>query len=277
MRRPDTKMARVIPTVADAVAASVAVAAQLGLATGDPVVVAEGYSVRVRLDPAPVLSRVVTVGRVLRGAPRPWMEREIAVSEYLAAAGARVAPPWENPGPHEAHGLEVSLWRWHEPVPQPITAETFGHLLKELHDALETYDGQLPPLVGPLTDIASAVQISDDGVLQEAAGRLVPLALSWPRRPIHGDAHTGNILTTAAGPLWMDFEDVCAGPIEWDLASRTLTDEFVDAYPGEVDRERLEDCRDLRNLQVLSGILTDGVQDAGLYNEVCDRLRRRHG
>lgn len=270
-------MTRVIPTVADAVAASVAVAARLGLPTDNPVVVAEGYSVRVRLDPAPVLTRVITVGRVLRGAPRPWMEREIAVSEYLAAAGAPVAPPWEDAGIHEAYGLEVSLWRWLEPVAQPIFAETFGHLLKDLHDTLATYDGQLPPLVGPLTDIAAAVKANDDAVLQEAAERLVPLAETWPRRPIHGDAHTGNILTTASGPLWMDFEDVCTGPIEWDLASRTLTDDFVDAYPGEVDRERLEDCRDLRNLQVLAGILTDGVQDASLYDDVCARLRRQHG
>ena len=200
------------------------------------------------------------------------MEREIAVSEYLAAAGAPVMPPWEDAGPHEAHGLEVSLWRWLEPVPQPIPAETFGHLLKDLHDALDEYDRPLPPLVGPLTDIAAAVQSSDDAVLQE----VVPLALTWPRRPIHGDAHTGNILATASGPLWMDFEDVCAGPVEWDLASRTLTDDFVDAYPSEVDMERLEDCRDLQDLQVLAGILTDGVQDATLYDDVCARLRRRH-
>lgn len=142
---PYTTMTHVIPTVADALAASVALAARLALPTNNPVVVAEGYSVRVRLDPAPVLTRVITVGRVLRGAPRPWMEREIAVSEYLATAGAPVAPPWEDAGLHEAYGLEVSLWRWLEPVPQPIFAETFGHLLKDLHDTLATYTGSCHP------------------------------------------------------------------------------------------------------------------------------------
>jgi|GEM_PF-6915242 len=60
-----------IPTTAEAVAASVAVAERLGLPSDDPVIVAEGYSVRVRLDPAPVLTRVVTLGRLLRGEPRP--------------------------------------------------------------------------------------------------------------------------------------------------------------------------------------------------------------
>lgn len=266
-----------IPTTAEAVAASVAVAAQLGLPTGNPVVVADGYSVRVRLDPSPVLTRVVTAGRLLRGQPRPWMEREIAVSRYLCAAGAPVVPPWPEAGPHEAHGLEVSLWQWLDPVPQTVPAEVYGPLLKDLHDALDGYDAELPVLVGPLTDIAAAVRASDNPVLREAAARLVPLALTWPRRPLHGDAHTGNVLSTAAGPRWMDFEDVCVGPVEWDLASRTLTETVVDAYPGEVDRVRLEDCRDLRHLQILAGLLTDDVQDAALCDEITARLAQRQG
>jgi hypothetical protein len=240
--------------------------------------VAEGYSVRVRLDPAQVLTRVVTVGRTLRGDPLPWMQREIAVSRYLAAAGVPVVPAWRDPGPHYACGLEVSLWEWREPQrhPQPVPPMVFGRLLHELHDALQGYDADLPVLVGPLTDIATAIRLSDDVVLHEAAARLLPLALTWPRRPLHGDAHTGNVLSTRSGLCWIDLEDVCAGPVEWDLASRTLTAEYVDAYPGAVERGRLEDCRDLRSLQVLATILTDDLQDATLYEEICGRLRRRN-
>lgn len=263
-----------IPSTADALAASVAVAAELGLPVDDPVVVAEGYSVRVRLDPAPVLTRVVTVGRVLRGDPLPWMEREVAVCGYLAAVGAPAVVPWANGGPYVARGLEVSLWEWMEPRSGEVPAVAFGPLLKELHDALDGYHAELPVLVGPLTDIAAAMRVSDNRVLHQAAARLAPLALTWPRRPLHGDAHTGNVLNSSAGPRWIDFEDVCAGPVEWDLASRTLTEEFVDAYPGELDRTRLEDCRDLRNLQVLAALLTDDVQDPALYAAVTTRLQR---
>lgn len=265
-----------IPTTADAVAASTAVAAALGLPSEDPVVVAEGYSVRVRLDPAPVLTRVVTVGRTLRGDPLPWMQREIAVSGFLAAAGIPVVPPWSEAGPHHACGLDVSLWRWLEHHAAAVGPEVYGRLLRNLHDALREYDADLPVLVGPLTDISSALRLSDDALLHEAAERLVAIALTWPRRPLHGDAHTGNLLSTSSGQRWIDFEDVCSGPIEWDLASRTLGDEFVDAYPGEVDRERLEDCRDLRSLQILAGKLTDRIQDAPLV-EVVSRLRNRLG
>lgn len=230
---------------------------------------------RVRLDPAPVLTRVVTVGRVLRGEPRPWMEREVAVSRYLADAGAPVVPPWHDPGPHDADGLEVSLWEWCEPSDAHLAPAEFGRLLKDLHDVLDAYEAELPVLVGPLTDIATALRVSDDRVLHETAERLVPLAMSWPRRPLHGDAHTGNVLSTPTGPLWMDFEDVCVGPVEWDLASRTLSTDDVDAYPGTLDRSRLEDCRDLRGLQILASLLTDDIQHPDLYADVTASLARR--
>jgi len=126
-----------------------------------------------------------------------------------------------------------------------------------------------------LTDISSALALSADAVLHAAAGELVPLALSWARRPLHGDAHPGNVLLTADGPRWTDFEDVCLGPVEWDLASMQVTDDAVAAYPGHVDRARLAECRDLRRLQTLAGVLTDDVQDASLYDELVNALRRR--
>lgn len=274
---PVRQTQQVNPTTADAIAASVAVAAALGLPAERPVVVAEGYSVRVRLDPAPVLTRVVTTGTVLRGDPLPWMQREIAVTEFLMSAGAPVVPAWPAAGPHRACGLDVSLWQWVEPEPEPkaLSPQEYGRLLEDLHDALLGYRADLPALVGPLTDITTALRLSDDPLLHETAERLLPLALTWPRRPLHGDAHTGNVLITPTGPRWLDFEDVCAGPVEWDLASRTLTAEHIDAYPGDVDPQRLEDCRDLRNLQVLAALLTDDLQDATLHDAVVARLQQR--
>ena len=264
-----------IPTTAQAVAASVACAKLVGLPTESPEVIAEGYSVRVRLAPAPVVTRVMTVGRITRGDPLPWLTREVAVATYLASAGAPVVGPWSDPGPHDIDGIEVSLWHHVETAPGTLAAERFGPLLAELHGHLEGYDADLPLLVGPLTDIASALTVSDDPVLHSAAARLLPLTATWPSRPLHGDAHTGNVLLTADGPRWIDFEDVCAGPVEWDLASTSLTDAAVDSYPGRIDRARLEQCRDLRRLQILAGILTDDLQDPSLYAELVQRLDHR--
>ena len=274
-----TKAVSGIPSAADAVAATVALGRRLGLPVAQPQIIAEGYSVRVRLSPAPVVSRVVTAGRILRGDPLPcrppWLRREVGVARYLAAQAAAVVAPWEQPGPFLVDGLEVSLWTWVDQQPGTVSARDFAAMLFELHAGLSAYPGALPTLVGPLTDIHSALTRSDDPVLHAAAATLLPLASSWPRRPRHGDAHTGNILLTAGEPLWTDFEDVCVGPLEWDLASSTVTDEAVAAYPGAIDPDRLRDCRDLRRLQTLAGVLTDDVQDGRLYGKLVSALRGR--
>lgn len=264
-----------IPSTADAVSASVACARALGLPADEPEVIAEGYSVRVRLRPAAVITRVVTVGRELRPDPLPWLEREVSVAQFLAASEVPIVAPWEDPGPHVAEGLEVSLWQWAEHDSSEVPAARFGAMLGPLHEALFSYPGDLPTLVGPLTDIATALTISSDLTLHRAAAELVPLALSWPRRPLHGDAHTGNVLMTPSGPLWTDFEDVCVGPVEWDLASMTISDDALAAYPGPIDRTRLTDCRDLRRLQILASLLVGGYDEPSLYETLVAHLGQR--
>lgn len=265
-----------VPSTAEAVSASVACARALDLPAHDPEVIAEGYSVRVRLQPAAVVTRVVTVGRELRPDPLPWLEREVSVAGFLAASGVPVVAPWEDPGPHLADGLEVSLWQWAEHDSNQVSPADFGAMLGELHEALASYPGDLPPLVGPLTDIATALTVSSDATLHRAAAELVPLALSWPRRPLHGDAHTGNVLMTPRGALWTDFEDVCAGPAEWDMASMTITDEALATYPGPIDRDRLADCRDLRRLQILASLLVGGYDEVALYERLVKHLDHRN-
>jgi hypothetical protein len=264
-----------LPSTGQAVAASVACARALGLPADAPEVIAEGFSVRVRLHPAPVVTRVVTVGRQLRPDPLPWLEREVSVARHLVASGVPVVAPWDDAGPHLAEGLEVSLWCWTEHDSHKVSAADFGAMLGPLHDALASYTGELPPLAGPLTDIATALSVSSDPTLHRAAAELVPLALSWPRRPLHGDAHTGNVLMTPGGPLWTDFEDVCVGPVEWDLASMTITDDALGTYPGHLDRSRLADCRDLRRLQVLASLVVGHHDDAALYDMLVTHLDRR--
>lgn len=263
------------PSTAAAVSASVACARALGLPADHPEVIAEGYSVRVRLRPAAVVTRVVTIGRELRPDPWTWLEREVSVAKYLAATGLPVVAPWADAGPYMAEGLEVSLWHWAEHDSTVVSAAQFGAMLGRLHSALDAYPGDLPPLIGPLTDIATALTVSSDSMLHRAAGELVPLALTWPQRPLHGDAHTGNVLMTPGGPVWTDFEDVCVGPLEWDLASMTITDDAVAAYPGPVDRLRLADCRDLRRLQILASLLVGGHEEPALHQELVAHLGRR--
>ena len=43
------------------------------------------------------------------------------------------------------------------------------------------------------------------------------LEFTLPPGPIHGDAHTSNLLTDHGQVVLLDFEAVAAGPWEWDL------------------------------------------------------------
>jgi hypothetical protein len=35
---------------------------------------------------------------------------------------------------------------------------------------------------------------------------------------LHGEPHSGNVLNTRYGPLFIDLETACRGPVEFDLA-----------------------------------------------------------
>jgi aminoglycoside/choline kinase family phosphotransferase len=39
----------------------------------------------------------------------------------------------------------------------------------------------------------------------------------FSRQALHGEPHQGNRLSTPTGVRWIDFEDACDGPREWDL------------------------------------------------------------
>jgi Ser/Thr protein kinase RdoA (MazF antagonist) len=82
----------------------------------------------------------------------------------------------------------------------------------------------------------------DDGVAELAAerDRLAEFILedehATGRQPIHGDASLSALLATTSGPRWNDFEDVCVGGVEWDVAG-VLSDARAahgDAFSAEV-------------------------------------------
>jgi hypothetical protein len=83
---------------------------------------------------------------------RSWFERELAVAGFLANRGDAVVPPADElpPGPHERDGLPVTFWRYVQPDPdrQP-TVEEAGKALRDLHQALREFPGELPPPVRP--------------------------------------------------------------------------------------------------------------------------------
>jgi aminoglycoside phosphotransferase (APT) family kinase protein len=61
-----------------------------------------------------------------------------------------------------------------------------------------------------------------------------------PEQLLHGEPHAGNVLTTKDGPLFIDLETVCRGPVEFDLAH---TPEAVPEHYPNVDQGLLDECR----------------------------------
>ena len=54
--------------------------------------------------------------------------------------------------------------------------------------------------------------------------------------------------------MWIDFEDVCRGPVEWDLA--TMMDPGAVAAHHRPDPEMMAQCTELRALQVALCLVT---------------------
>jgi aminoglycoside phosphotransferase (APT) family kinase protein len=133
-----------------------------------------------------------------------------------------------------------------------------GRSLRELHDYLARYGGELPSFKASL-DLARsaladdhamrALRLPDRSMLRKAFDRLHRRIERhrFLERPLHGEAHAGNLLVTPAGPRWIDFESACMGPLEWDLAF--LPEGAVAAFP-EVDRELLDLLRTMNSARV---------------------------
>jgi hypothetical protein len=203
----------------------------------------------VHLKPAPVVARVMTGTAVLHDDLESWLAREVAVGSFLAPTG-HVVPPTDllPPGPHERDGLWMTFWTF---VPHDAQAPTdpreLGRSLRALHEALAGYPGELPPLSGIRDWLARLVT---DPELRRQLEALTPTVFESPSpvQALHGDVSIGNLLRTDGGLLWNDLEDVCAGPVAWDVAGLVssaqarghgaeLTDAILAAYGDVGDLE----------------------------------------
>jgi aminoglycoside phosphotransferase (APT) family kinase protein len=134
-----------------------------------------------------------------------------------------------------------------------LSAVDYAQALERLHAGMRTVELASPRY----TDrIADAEEVADNPDLSPELADADRLLLSGTLRSLrraiadhgaveqllHGEPHPGNVLSTANGPLFIDFETSCHGPVEFDLAY--VPEAVCDHYPG-VDRALLDDCRQL--------------------------------
>ncbi|HVV09966.1 aminoglycoside phosphotransferase family protein [Amycolatopsis sp.] len=202
--------------VTAALAAATDVARRLGLPADDPELLATRSNVLVKLGPA--VARVPATTLLLRPDAAASLARDVARSAFLAERDAPVIPPLENPGPHVAQGLPVTLWRFtrHDPGYRADPVEA-GALLSDLHQALREFPGEAGG-DGPAVELRRMAAFTGDPRVADEVERVLATLPPAPAQPLHGDAHVGNLMLTPAGPRWLDFEDTWHGPVAWDVA-----------------------------------------------------------
>jgi hypothetical protein len=130
---PPRHTASVIPIIPEtAIRAAVCAAARFGITSTEPVVLADGANIVVHLRPAPVVAKVAASTPEVRLRVQDWLQRELDVSAFLAAAGAPVVPPSPDlpATTHHGDGHVMSFWHYLPPAdpscPLRADEETIG-------------------------------------------------------------------------------------------------------------------------------------------------------
>ncbi|MGW7516156.1 phosphotransferase [Streptomyces sp. NPDC054796] len=247
-----------------AVAAATAIASSCGLAADDASVLHDSNKLTLRLLPCDVLARVAPVAHQVA-------QFEIDLAQRLAASGCPVAvlEPRVEPRVYERDGFAVTLWTYYEPVaPQEaapaapaaaavpeVPSADYAHALAQLHlgmRGLDVLDVPTPHFTERVEQAQRLVADRDrtpalpDADRELLADTLRSLSRSigerggGPEQLLHGEPHPGNLLATKNGPLFIDLETCCRGPVEFDLAH--APEDVSVHYPG-VDQDVLRDCR----------------------------------
>lgn len=241
-----------------------------------------------QLASAPI---VVRIGRSADRLPR--VQRELCVARWLAAAKVpAVLVDDEIDQPLMVDGHPVSFWHavtGGAPTPTHID---LARLLAAYHATpdcpcdLDTFE----PLRISESRLAKAEGV-DPGDLGFLHGRVADLTSQFehlefalPRGPIHGDAHTKNLLTDHGQVVLIDFEAAAIGPREWDLLPTSIAvqryglpeeqyQEFAAAYGFDVRTwDGYPVLREIRELTMTTWIMQNVLESKAIAAEFALRV-----
>ncbi|MCF1593062.1 phosphotransferase enzyme family protein [Streptomyces muensis] len=245
-----------VSEVPRAVATAMSTTTSAGLAVDDAVVLHDSNKLTLRLLPCDVLARVAPVGNQVA-------RFEVDLAQRLVDAGCPVAAvdPRVEPRVHEHDGFVITLWTYYEPVtPGEISPADYADALERLHVGMRELKVPTPHFTDRVEQAQRLLADRDrTPALADPDRELLGDTLRTLRRTIgerggteqllHGEPHPGNLLSTKNGPLFIDLETCCRGPVEFDLAHAPAA--IGAHYPG-VDPDLLRECR----LLVLAMITT---------------------
>lgn len=245
-----------------------------------------------RLDPHRVVARVAMATSAARVGIE-WLEREVEITRFLEARGAPVTRPVA--GPFERDGFVVSFWQLEDVVADRADSTEAGKSLARVHHALAEYPRDALPRWGAWTEARgvfdrkrfSPSELARIEPAWELAERIVEssIARTASFQPVHGDAHIGNVMATARGAVWTDWEDAFVGPVEYDIAClRSKLDLFGEeregieamlaAYDVDYDATLAEELGLVRNVQVIAWLALFAERQPELLPRMRARIDR---
>jgi hypothetical protein len=210
-----------------AIRAAVEVALLFGIQSDDPKLVQETNHTVVWMRPAEVIAKVGT-----RYEAAENLSREFEVATCLFAQGSPVIRPLPGSSPtrHRDTSYFVTLWeRVERDGDERISDLEVARSLQRVHADLAACNLSLPSFritMGKARqtlfddDQMRALPLVDREFLRRIFDRIRLRIDQFDVReqPLHGEPHEGNFISTATGIRWLDFENACVGPLEWDLA-----------------------------------------------------------
>jgi Ser/Thr protein kinase RdoA (MazF antagonist) len=234
--------------VARATEAATSIAASLDLPTGDAIVLFDSDKLTLRLLPCDVLARVAPEARHVA-------QFEVELAQQLAEFGCPVASlePRVDPRVYQRDGFAVTLWTYYESMTPHVSPVDYAEALERLHAGMRKVDMPSPRFTDRIAEAEEVVASPDlSPGLADADRAFLSSRLGSLRRAIedrgaaeqllHGEPHSGNVLSTKNGALFVDLETCCRGPVEFDLAH--VPEAVCQHYPG-VDHGLLDECRQL--------------------------------
>lgn len=234
--------------VSRAVAAATSTALGLGLAVDDAVVLQNSNKLTVHLLPCDALARIAPLAHQVA-----QFEVELAGQLAVTESPAVALEPRVPPRVYERDGYAVTFWTYHASVTPGIAPADYAYALRRLHIGMRKIDIPTPHFTDRVAEAERLVtnrhQTPElpDADREFLSGMLKDLKFSIVDRGaaeqlLHGEPHPGNVLSTKLGPLFIDLETFCRGPIEFDLAH--VPEEVIQHYP-DADQALLSECRAL--------------------------------
>jgi hypothetical protein len=229
-----------------AVTAAMSIASELDLTVDDAIVLQNSNKLAVRLLPGDVFARVGFLEDQVA-------QFEVDLAQRLAVTESPVAAlePRVEPRVYQRDPFAVTFWTYYEPTPREVAPDDYANALVRLHAGMRILDVTTPHFTDRIAEAQHLVASRDHTpALADADRELLSLTLQSRRQTIgdrgapeqllHGEPHPGNVLSTKDGPVFIDLETCCRGPVEFDLAH--APEEVCQHYP-DIDRELLGECR----------------------------------